>query len=163
MREPVTFFTFHDKTAFIHLKDLYEECFVLIEPHEQLVPMQCFYTECHANKNCGETIARRVNFLFDRVLSSKVGMLIAYFKYRDRPQSIRGIVFMRPGFEGNIDNPLMSGAAASGSDPRVMILNRSAFYKCKRGGKLFQWVPSDEYLYLGNDNTLIPVENLIRS
>ncbi len=162
MREPVTFFTFHEQTAFLHLKDLYGECFVLIEPHEQLTPMQCFYTECHANRNCGETIARRVNFLFDRVFSSKVNMVVAYFKYRDRPQSIRGIVFIRPGYSIPEDNPFMSGAASSGTDPRVMILNRSAFNRCKKEGKLFQWVPSDEYLYLGNDNTIIPVENLIR-
>ncbi len=164
MREPVTFFTFCDKTAFIHLKDLYAECFVLIEPHEQLVPMQCFYAECHANRNCGETIARRVDFLFERVLSPEVGMLIAYFKYRDRPKSIKGVVFRKPGYEDQGDLPVLSGAAASGSDPKVMILNRSAFYRCKKEGKVYQWVPSDDYLYLGNNNNkIIPVENLIRS
>ncbi len=130
----------------MHLRDVYGECFFLIEPHEQLTPLQCFETECQANKNCGEVIARRVNFLFERVLNEDVKLLIAYFKYRDRPNSIRGAIFTR-----DMD------------DPSVKILNVSGFYKCRDEGKVYQWVPSDEFLLMGsNSKGIIPVDNLIR-
>jgi hypothetical protein len=147
MRDPVTFFVFSGKTAFMPLRYLYGECFKLIDPHPQVQPMQCFYKSCPANMNCGETIAKRVAFMFDKVFGPDVKMLIAYFKYRDRPKSVRAAIFRRN-----------MGA------PKIMVLNHSAFNKCKREGMVFRWAPSDEYMSLNMSTTggIIPVENLIR-
>jgi hypothetical protein len=147
MRDPVTFFVFSGKTAFMPLRYLYGECFKLIEPHPQVQPVQCFYTSCPANMNCGETIAKRVAFMFDKVFGPEVKMLVAYYRYQDRPNSVRAAIFQK-----NL------------GEPSVMVLNHSAFNKCKREGLVFQWVPSDEYMSVGMSvpSGIIPVESLIR-
>lgn len=142
--QQVAFFTFHDKTVFVPLKYIYPECFVLIEPYEQVSPLQCIYDDqCPANRGCMEILAKRINYFFTHV-TPKAELLITYFKYRDRPNSIRAGVF---------DREL--------NEPRVMTLNQSAFRKFQREGLSFTWIPTNEFLFMGASNTLIPVENLI--
>jgi hypothetical protein len=144
--EPVTFFTFHNKTAFLPLKFVYPECTVLLEHVPQAYPLMCMkQPNCPANRNCGELIAKRVHYLFDKVVPTDVKLIIAYYKYRDRPESIRGVTFWR-----------------DMSEPDVKILNRSGFDKFLREGTKYQWVPTTEYLFLSPSNTIIPVETLLR-
>lgn len=145
MTELFSYFTFQEKTTFIPLKYLYPECMVLIENHPQMHPLKCFLEDgCPANANCGDIIVRRVNYLFQEIMP-KSEMLIAYFKYRDRPNSIRGAVFNR-----NLD------------PPTIDILNPFAFRKFMKEGTLYQWLPSTEYLLLGGGDGIIPVEGLIK-
>jgi hypothetical protein len=144
-KEPVTYFTFHEKTAFIPLRFVYPECMVLIKEHPQMFPLKCFMEDgCPANANCGEIIVRRVHYLFQEVIPQS-DVIICYYKYPDRPKSIRGAVFNR-----------------DLQPPEVSVLNPYAFRKFMKGGITYQWFPSDEFLFMGGSDGLIPVEGLIK-
>ncbi len=93
-----------------------------------------------------EVLAKRVKYLFDNVEPS-AGLIIAYYKWRDKPNSIRAGVF---------DRDLQ--------EPRHIVCNRSAFKRCQNLGDTFQWEPPTEYYLLGGhrSETIIPVEGLIR-
>lgn len=143
-RESAAFFTFQKHTVFIPLKYIYPECSVLIEPYQQLSPLHCLREDgCPANKNCMETLAKRVNYFFTFV-TPEAELLIAYFKYRDRGNSIRAGVFDR-----------------NMKEPRVMTLNPFAFKKFQREGITYTWMPPDEFLFMHGGGGLIPMENLL--
>lgn len=127
------------------LRFIYPECFVLIDKHENVHPMQCFNTVCPANKMCAETIAHRVHYLYDNVLPKEVTLLIAYFKYRDRPNSVRGTLFWR-----------------SMAEPKTIILNRSGLKKCQDEGTLYTWNQTTEFTFIGASNKIIPAETLTK-
>lgn len=91
-----------------------------------------------------DILAKRVNYLFTHVVPD-AKQIIAYFKYRDRPTSVRAGVFTR-----DMD------------EPRVMTLNQSAFKKFQQEGLSFSWFPTDEFLLVAPDPKLIPVKNLIK-
>lgn len=143
-KQQVVFFTFQTKTVFIPLRYIYPECMVLIERHQQLSPLHCLsHDHCPANANCMEVLAKRVNYFFTHVVPD-VELMIAYFRYRDRPNSIRAGVFTK-GLE----------------EPRVMTVNPFAFRKFQQDSVSFTWVPPDEFLFMGPSSNLIPVENLL--
>lgn len=154
MRQPVYFFVFQEKTAFIPVKYLYPECFILIEEHPKVEPFQCFAKECPANKNCAETIANRVHYLFENVLPPKVEQLFAYFNYRN------------DGFNSKGEFIPSLGAALFYKDltePSWMKINRWGFNKLKNEGHTMMWMPTDEYLFMyGSDEVLIAETDLIR-
>lgn len=143
--DPVAFFTFQTHSVFIPLKYVYPECFVLIESHEKLSPLQCLKTGCAANANCATKLAQRIDFIFKHV-APDAKMIYTYFKYRDQPKSIKAGVFDR---EMN--------------EPRIMTLNQSAFRKFMREGVQQSWQPPVEYWMAGGSNGLIPVEHLLVS
>lgn len=143
MKQPIPFFSFQKHSIFMPFRFIYPECLVLIEPHQQLSPLHCLKGPCHVDKGCMEILARRVNYLFTHVCPDGQ-QIIAYFKYRDRPDSIRAGVFTR-----------------DLSEPRLMTLNKSAFLKFQKEGVTYQWIPSDEYLFIGRSENLIPVQNLL--
>jgi hypothetical protein len=143
-RHPISYLTFHERTAFIPLRFVYPECMVLIEDQPQMFPLKCFQTDgCPVNANCGEIIVRRIHYLFEQVVPQSE-VIICYFKYHDRPKSLRGAVF-------NKDL----------QPPEVSILNPFAFRKFLKGGIAYQWFPTDEFLYMGSEKQIIPVERLI--
>lgn len=144
MKEHVAFFVFQGHSVFMPLKYIYPECVTLIEKYDQLSPLHCLRNDhCPANKGCMDVLVNRINYLFTNVIPDGK-QIIAYFKYRDRPESIRAGIF---------DRDL--------SEPKLMTLNRSAFQKFQREGIAFTWVPSGEYLLMRPDTKLIPVESLI--
>lgn len=143
MTDLVSFFTAHKHSIFIPFKYLYPECLVLIDKGEKLSPLLCLKDSCPVNANCPSRLAKRVKFLFDHV-APESKMIYAYFKYRDRPNSIRAGVF---------DREL--------NEPRVITLNKSAFEKFKKEGVIHQWNPPMDYWLLGGSDKLIPVENLL--
>lgn len=141
-RQPIYYFVFQEKSVFVPFKFVYPECFVHIKDHPQLYPMKCFMEDaCPANTNCGDTLVKRVHYFFEKVVP-KAEIMISYFKYHDRPNSIRGAVFNR-----NLDPPTIS------------VLNPYAFRKFQREGTTYKWFPTDEYLFMGGSEGLIPVEN----
>lgn len=142
----LNYFIFSNKTAFMPFRDLYGECFPLIDEHPQVSPAQCYYKECPANKSCGEIMAHRVYFLFDKVFPPDVECLIAYFKYRDRPGSVRGVIFDR-----------------EMSEPKTMVLNRAGFFdKCMKEGRVYTWETTVEYDGLGwaERNQIITLDSI---
>lgn len=144
MKESVSFFVFQEHSVFMPLKYVYPECMTLIEPHDQLSPLFCLaHDHCPANKGCMDILAKRINYLFTFVVPTGQ-QIIAYFKYRDRPESIRAGIFNR-----------------DMKEPRVMTLNRSAFQKFQRESIMYTWIPNDEYLLMAPSTNLIPVESLI--
>ena len=144
-RKPVFYFSFQEKSVFVPLKFIYPECFFHIKDHPQLYPMKCFMEDaCPPTANCGEVLVRRVHYFFENVVPD-AEILVAYFKYRDRPKSLRGAVFNR-----NLDPPTLS------------ILNPFAFRKFQKEGTTYQWYPTDEYLFMGGSKGLISVENLVK-
>lgn len=138
------FVVFQKRTVFIPLKYIYPECSVLIDPYQQLFPLFCLREDgCPANSNCMETLAKRVDYFFTNVVPD-AELLIAYFKYRDRSNSIRAGVFDR-----------------EMQNPRVMTLNPYAFRKFQKEGTTYKWVPPDEFLFMGGSSELIPVKKLL--
>lgn len=143
-KEPIAYFTFQSKTTFIPLRFVYPECFLLIEDHPQMYPLKCMVEDgCPANVGCGDIIVRKIHYLFEEVMPDSE-VIIAYYKYRDRPKSIRGVIFNR-----NLDPPTIS------------ILNPWAFRKFQKRGIAYQWYPTDEYLFMQGSSGIIPVERLV--
>lgn len=140
----VAYFVFQGHSVFVPLKFLYPECMVLIEPHEQVYPLQCLLTSCPADSRCMERLAKRVHFWFDKVVPDGVH-LYAYYKYRDRPQSIRAGLF---------DKDL--------NEPRTIVLNQSAFRKFMKEGITYQWTPPESYWSMTGSDIIIPADALIR-
>ena len=94
-----------------------------------------------------EGLAKRVHYFFDNVVFD-AELIIAYFKYHDRPQSIRAGIFFR-----NMD------------EPRVMTLNPYAFKKFQREGDTYKWFPSTEFYNLNSVLTtpdILPVASLLK-
>ena len=143
MHEPISFFVFQQHSVFMPLRFLYPECFALIDGKPQLHPMLCLRDVCHANANCMETLAKRVNYVFTE-LAPTGKQLFGYFKYPDRPKSIRA---------GWFDREL--------NEPKLMVLNGSAFEKFKNEGISYSWVPTNDFLFPARSSTLIPAENLL--
>lgn len=144
MKQPLVFFVFQRHSLFIPLKYVYGECFNLIEKHDQLSPIHCLQNDmCPANVGCMDILVKRVNYIFTHV-APDARLLVAYFKYRDRPESIRAGIF---------DRDLR--------EPKVMTLNQSAFKKFQRESLAFTWIPTDDYLLMSKSSSLIPVQNLL--
>lgn len=144
MTQPLAFFVFQKHSVFMPLKYVYGECFTLIEKYDKVAPLHCLKADiCPANVGCMDILAKRINYLFTYVVP-EAQLLVAYFKYRDKPDSIRAGVFDR-----NL------------SEPKVMTLNQSAFKKFQRESLTFTWVPTMEYLTLSRSTTLIPVQSLL--
>ena len=144
-RSPIYFFIFQQHSVFIPLKYVYPECFVLIEPHPQISPLQCFNTSCSANRNCAEILAKRVNYLFNNVMPTGK-MMYLYFKYKDRPNSIRAGIFTK-----------------ELSEPTTKILNPYAFKKFQREGISYEWMPTDDFLFISGSGGILPVGNLLKN
>lgn len=141
---PIIYFVVNKKTVFIPLRYVYPECSKLIDSHPDMFPLKCLTTDgCPANIQCMDYLVPRVNYLFKEVCPA-AEMLISYYKYRDRPNSIRGAVFHRDLRE-----------------PNVMTINPSGFSKFQKESETFQWHPTDEYKTLGAHRGIIPIESLI--
>lgn len=140
----IAYFVFQQKTAFIPLRHIYPECWVLIEDHPSMYPLRCMREDgCPVVAGCGEKISRRVHYLFEEVIPS-VEMIVGYFKYRDT-ESIRACVFYKDMRE-----------------PHISVLNPYAFRKFQREGTTYQWLPTRDYLLTTNQNDIIPVEHIIK-
>ena len=144
MTEPVAFFVFQKHSMFVPLRFVYPECSKLIEGYDQLSPLFCLRNDhCPANNGCMDILAKRLNYLFTRVVPN-ARQIIAYFKYPDRPDSLRAGIFTR-----------------DMKEPTTMTLNRSAFQKFQREGEVFSWTPTSEYLHILPSSNIIPVESLL--
>lgn len=144
MKEQVAFFVFQRHSVFMPFRFIYPECLTLIEKYEQLSPIHCLNNDhCPANKGCMDILVKRVNYLFTHVVPD-AQQIIAYFKYRDRPDSIRAGIFTR-----------------DLAEPKLMTLNRSAFQKFQRESIMFTWIPNDEYLLMSPEPKLLTVETLL--
>ena len=145
MSNPVTFFSINEKTVFMPLRYLYPECEKLIEHHPKMYPLKCLQdNNCPANMGCMDVLVRRVNYIFTHV-APKAQLVIAYYKYRDKPNTIRAGIFHR-----------------DLSEPYLMVLNPFGFRKFQKRGLAFTWMPTREYLMLGAERGIIPVENIIK-
>jgi hypothetical protein len=141
----LSYFSFQEKTIFIPLRYVYPECFALIAPHPQMHPVRCLREDgCPANMNCMEHLVQRVNYLFGEVFP-KAEMMIAYFKYDDRPKSIRGAIFYKDLRE-----------------PELKTLNPFGFRKFQREGTVGTWTLTTEYKHFGSNRAIVPVERLVR-
>lgn len=143
---PLSYFVVSNKTVFIPLRFVYPECSKLIEPYPQLYPLKCLTVDgCPANMQCMDHLAKRVFYLFGEVFPASVEMLITYYKYADRPNSIRGAVFYRD----NLKTPFS------------LVLNPFGFRKFQRDGVMYQWTPTIDYLNIGASRNIIPAHRLI--
>ena len=116
------------KTLFIKLKDVYPECAVLIEGESRLHPLICLKSSCPKNANCMEKLAKRVKYTFEQWPESEV--LLLYFTYKDRPESLRGGIFY----------PDMR-------EPRLITFNKHSWDLLKRKGKVYEWqMPNELFL-----------------
>jgi hypothetical protein len=148
-REPLYYFVFQEKSAFIPLRYIYPECSILIESHPKVEPLQCFCTSCPANQSCAEIIVKKVHYLFTH-LFPKVEMLFIYFRFKDG------------GFYSQGEWIPSLGALVCDKDlnePKWMKINRWGFNKCKTEGITMMWMPTDEYLFMSPSSDIIVPEN----
>lgn len=108
-----------EKTLFFKLDELYPECNFLIEDEPKLHPLICLVGTCHRNSNCMEKLVNRLKWLFDQF--PKVELILLYFKYRDRLQSIRAGVFNKE-FD----------------EPRLIVMNQGGWSKMKELGIVYE-------------------------
>lgn len=140
----LAFFTFQERSVFMPLRYIYPECMQLIDQSDQLYPLFCLRNDhCPKNQGCMDVLARRLDYLFTQVVPA-AKMIVAYFKYRDNPDSIRAGIFMR-----------------DMKEPRLITLNRSAFVKFQREGVMYSWFPTEEYIKISPTPNIIPVESLL--
>jgi hypothetical protein len=143
-----SFFVFQKKSVFVPLRYVYPECSLLLQETKMpdVFPLSCLQQDCDVNQNCAETLALRVNYWFTHVVPD-AEMIFAYFKYPDRPKSVRVGVFDR-----------------NMGSPKVIVANKSAFTKFKDDAEVFQWVPPSEYLFLtsSSSQTIVPVNDLVK-
>jgi len=113
-------------TLFVKLDYLFPECQFLINDLPKMSPLICFRENgCPRNRNCIETLHKRVNCILDTF--TDVDHLILYFKYRDRPGSQRAVLFYR-----------------DERDPKYFVLNRCSWDKFKHVGTIYEWVLPNE-------------------
>lgn len=138
------YFVFQKHTLFLPLRVLYPECSSLIERYPNYHPLHCLRADhCAANIGCMDILVKRVNFIFTEVAPDSK-LLIAYFKWPDKPNSLRAGVFTK-----DLDTP------------SVKTLNQSAFKKLQNASVVYSWTPSDEYLNILPNSSLIPATNLL--
>jgi len=143
-REQISYFDFQGHSVFLPLRFLYAECLVLIDGSPQLYPLACFNRPCPVMKNCPDVLAHRVNYLFDKIVPN-AEVIYAYFKHPDRPRSIRAGMFRR-----------------DLSEPKTIVMNLAAFNKFRREGVTYNWIPPDEFIFMGgSDSQIIPATNLL--
>ena len=112
------------------LENVYPECAKLIRGCAQLHPLICLKSSCHMNNACMETLALRVNLLFDAFPNSEI--LVLYFKYQDT-KSLRGGVFWKDMKEGH--------------EPRLITINPWSWQTCKDRGTVYEWnLPRESFL-----------------
>lgn len=140
----IFYFVFQGKTVFLPLKSLYPQCMTLIQGEDQLYPLKCMEDTCHRDANCADVLAHRVHYFFEKVVPG-AELLVAYYKWTDRPNSIRAGLFHK-----------------NMSSPRVIVCNRAAFTKFQDEGIVYQWTPPNEFLFMGGTGDIVPVEGLIR-
>lgn len=114
----------NEKTLFTKLENIYPECFHLISDLDKLFPLICLKTSCPRNANCMTTLAKRVKFLFDSFPLAQ--LLVLYFKYRDKPKSIRAGLFYKDLRE-----------------PRLITMNPWGWKYFKEKGEVFEWTMPD--------------------
>ena len=123
------FLNLSDRTAFFKLQDIFPECFLNREKSPQAEPMTCLRDSCPTNHNCMETLAKRLNALFD--LLKGIDLFILYFKKRN----ITGLgagVFWRDMRE-----------------PRVITMNQGAWNRLKLRGAIYQFQPDPSFFLSG--------------
>ncbi len=143
--QPINFFVFSSKTAFMPVRFIYPECAIMLKEHPNAKPLQCLVDSCPISTSCMETVAKRVHMLFDTAFDSKVELCVAYYSHPSSPGSIWGIEFWRD-FQ----------------EPKVSLLNRSFFGRCKRDGIIMQWTPNTEYYLVPTSKQILPVASLVR-
>jgi hypothetical protein len=89
-------------------------------------------------------LARRVKYFFENV-TPEAGLIIAYYKWKDKPNLIRAGVF-----------------TISLQEPRQIICRRSVFRRFQKEGDKYRWDPPSDFYLLGGGDKLISVEGLIR-
>jgi hypothetical protein len=141
MTKPIFYFEYA-KTVFMPLRYLYAECMVLIE-ESRLYPLICLRESCHRDRNCMGVLARRVQFFFEEV-SPHCEMIVAYYKWKDKPNSIRAGLF----------TPDLG-------EPRQITCNKAAFKRFQRKGDTYKWDPPASFYLLGGGPPIVPVEGLI--
>lgn len=138
------YFVFQKHTVFIPLKFLYPECSSLLDHYPNYHPLHCFKNDhCPANIGCMDILVKRVNFIFNEVVPEGK-LLIAYFKWHDKPNSIRAGIFTK-----ELDSP------------SVKTLNVSAFKKLQGQSTVYSWTPSSSYLDILPSSTLLPASSLL--
>jgi len=140
MTKPVFYFTY-SMTVFLPLGYLYPECKLHIEGHELLTQLHCLQETCPRNRNCMDTLARRVKFFFDRVTPGEK-LIIAYYK------TVTGRI------KAGLFYPDLR-------EPRLITCNKSAFRRCKRRGTVYRWDPPAEFYLLKNSTDIVVPEGII--
>jgi hypothetical protein len=128
---PIYFLTFYEKTVFFKLDSIFPECYLYREGSPRTDPLMCLHSTCPSNKNCMETLAKRVFVLFQEVLP-QVHLLVLYF----RKQSSVGLgagVFWK-----------------NMAEPAAITMNPSAWDMIKERGLIFEFRPGPYFFLTGS-------------
>lgn len=126
------------KTIFTKFNEVYKDCEILINGSPQLHPLFCLKANCPKNANCMNKLAHRIKYIFDNF--KLADLLVLYFKYPDRPNSIRAGIFWRDMRE-----------------PRLITMNQSAWEKLKSMGIVYEFNIPDHLFDKPTENKLISI------
>ena len=123
------FLTFCGKTAFFKLEEVFPECF-LHRKDNHVEPMYCMIGDCSVNRNCMETLSKRIFVIFQEVLPF-VDLMVLYYKKRN-VDSIGGTLFWKDMRE-----------------PRNITINPYGWNMIKSRGNIYQFNPSSSFFLTG--------------
>ena len=128
---PIYFVSLNQKTIFFKLQDIFPECYVNRDQSPNVEPMLCLSGVCPTNRNCMETLAKRVFVLFKEVLPT-AQLIILYYRKRNLP-GIGGSVFWR-----------------NMREPRNITINPWGWKSVKSRSKIFKFEPGPQFYLTGS-------------
>lgn len=138
------FFVFQKHSIFMPLRSFYPEAVLLTEQRSDVHPFACFTHPKPSNAVLIEPVIRRAQYVFTTLLpkvqkeKKSLYVLYVYYKWPNFPNSIQAAV-LHSDFR----------------DPRVMILNPSAFKKFQKEGVVYAWDPPVDFTCIGSSNEVL--------
>jgi len=127
---PIFFLVFCDQTIFFKLDSIFPECYLYREQMPRTDPLMCLYSACPANKNCMETLAKRIFVLFQEVIP-QADLIILYYRKQCSSGLGAGLFWKDM------------------SEPRYIIMNPSAWDMIKQRGYVFEFHAGSSFYLSG--------------
>lgn len=128
---PIYFVAANKKTILFKLQDIFPECFVHRDHSPNVEPMLCLQGGCPVNRNCMETLAKRVFILFQEILPA-AQLIVLYYRKRN-VRGIGGSLFWRDMRE-----------------PHNISINPWGWESLKRRSLIYKFEPGPQFFLTGS-------------
>jgi len=127
----ILFLIFCEHTVFFKLDSIFPECYLHRDQMPRTDPLMCLYSNCPGNKNCMETLAKRIFVLFHEVIT-QADLIVLYYR-KQTSDSLGAGLFWKDMRE-----------------PRYITMNPSAWDLIKTRGLVFQFTPGPYFFLTGS-------------